>query len=172
MPVTTRRLLSGLLPLGLAACGSNQFVVPAADPTPPTAVWLQIDRPGQPLLNADPTSASPADHAAPGQAMQITARADDPDGGIKDVQIWMTTQTWTDNDDTTASSGGPGLAGAPVASAPSPATVGQPASTSGRTTYTLTPPSTGAKRRYVISARALNFYGGRTDTRSLTVDVP
>ncbi len=141
MPVTTRRLLSGLLPLGLAACGSNQFVVPAADPTPPTAVWLQIDWPGQ--------------------AMQITARADDPDGGIKDLQIY-----------TTASSGGPGLAGAPVASAPRPATVGQPASTSGRVTYTLTPPSTGAKRRYVISARALNFYGGRTDTRSLTVDVP
>jgi hypothetical protein len=140
--VTTRRLLAGL-PLGLAACGSNQFVVPAADPTPPTTVWLQVDRQGQPLLNAYPNSASPADHAAPGQPMQITARADDPDGGIKNVQIWMTTQTTTDDGDTC-----------------------------GRVSYTLTPPSTGGNRRYVIWARALNFYGGRTETRQLTIDVP
>jgi hypothetical protein len=170
MPATTRRPLSVLLPLALAACGSNQFVVPAADPTPPSAVWLQVDRPAQPLLNADPNSASPADHASPGQPMQITARADDPDGGIKDLQIWMT-ESATSTSDTTATSGGPGLAGSPVASAPSPAGVGEQASTSGRATYTLTPPTTGA-RRYVIWARALNFHGGRTETRRLTVDVP
>ena len=72
-----------LVALGLTACPPKDFVVPAADPTPPTAVWLQIDRPGQPLLNADPTSASSPAHAAPGQAMQITARADDPDGGFR-----------------------------------------------------------------------------------------
>jgi hypothetical protein len=75
--------------------------------------------------------------------MQSTARADDPDGGIKDVQIWMTTRTTTDDGDT-----------------------------SGRVSYTLTPPSTGGNRRYVIWARALNFYGGRTETRQLTIDVP
>ena len=167
------RFLAGLTGSLLVACAPNQFVVPAADPTPPTAVWLQVDRPGRPLLNADPSSASPADHAVPGVAIQVTARADDSDGGIQDVQVWMTEQRWVDNGDGTASSSGPSLAGAPAASSPSSATAGQPASTSGRASYTLTPPATAnSRRQYVIWARALNFYGGRTETRRLTIDVP
>jgi hypothetical protein len=166
-------IAAGLTGSLLLACAPKQFVVPPSDPTPPNAVWLQVDRPGRPLLNADPGSASPADHAEPGRAMQITARADDPDGGIKDVQIWMTEQRWVDNGDGTESSTGPSLPGAPSAGSPSSATAGQVASTSGRASYTLTPPATPAgRRRYVIWAAALNFYGGTTRTQELRIDVP
>jgi len=63
-------------------CKPKQLIVPASDPTPPSALWLQIDRPGQPLLNAYITSADPPAHAAAGLQMRITARGDDPDGGV------------------------------------------------------------------------------------------
>src|SRR5262245_53694073 len=113
--------------IAVAGCAPKQLIVPASDPTPPSALWLQIDRPGQPLLNAYITSTDPPARAAAEQQMQITARADDPDGGVKDVQIWMTEQSWKTNPDGTVTSPGPTLAGAPVASAPSQAAVGDPA---------------------------------------------
>ena len=40
------RALGGLpavLMVVLTGCGSTQFTVPASDPTPPSAVWLQAD---------------------------------------------------------------------------------------------------------------------------------
>jgi len=169
-----RLVTASTVVLFLASCESKGFVVPAADLTPPTAVWLQIDRPGQPLLNADATSASTPAHAAPGQAMQITARADDPDGGIQDVQIYVEEDTWVTNPDGTLSHSGGLNSSLPTASAPSQAKVGESASTSGRVTYALTPPPAGAsvKRRYVVRAKALNFHGGATETQRLTVEVP
>ncbi|MGH7460333.1 MAG: hypothetical protein ACREMA_04805 [Longimicrobiales bacterium] len=62
------------------ACGTSELKVPPSGPTPPSAIWLQVDRTGQPLLNATMTSADPQVIAAAGQQMRITARADDPDG--------------------------------------------------------------------------------------------
>ena len=161
--------------IAVACCAPRQLIVPASDPTPPSALWLQIDRPGQPLLNAYITSADPLAHAAAGQQMRITARADDPDGGVKDVQIWMTEQTWRTNPDGTVTTTGPGLAGAPVASAPSQAAVGDPAPASSSVTHSLTPPTITpplTRRQYVIWARAVNFHGGAVQTQQLTIAVP
>ena len=161
--------------IAMIGCKPRQLVVPASDATPPSALWLQIDRPGQPLLNAYITSADPLAHAAAGQQMRITARGDDPDGGVKDVQIWMTEQTWMTNPDGTETSSGPGLAGAPVASAPSQANVGDPAPASSSITHSLTPPNFTppmTRRQYEIWARAVNFHGGAVETRKLTVAVP
>jgi hypothetical protein len=154
-------------------CKPKQLIVPASDPTPPNALWLQIDRPGQPLLNAYITSADLPAHAAAGQQLRITARADDPDGGVKDVQIWLTEQTWRTNPDGTETTTGPGLAGAPVASAPSQANVGDPAPASSSITHSLTtalnPPTT--RRQYVIWGRAVNFQSGAVETQKLTITV-
>jgi len=144
--------------IAVAGCAPTQLIVSASDPTPPSALWLQIDRPDQPLLNASIASADPPVIAAAGRQMRITARADDPDGGVKDVQIWIS---------------GPGFSGAPVASAPSQAAVGDPAPASSSVTYSLTPaPNTTTPQTYVISARAVNFHGGAVVTQSLVVTVP
>jgi hypothetical protein len=161
--------------IALAGCKPTQLIVPASDPTPTSALWLQVDRPGQPLLNAYITSADPPAHAAAGLQLRITARADDPDGGVKDVQIWMTEQTWRTNPDGTETSSGPGLAGAPVASAPSQANVGDPAPASSSITHSLTPPTLTppmTRRQYVIWARAVNFHGGAVQTQQLKVEAP
>ena len=161
--------------IAVSGCDKNGLTVPASDLTPPTTLWLQIDRPGRPLLNAYITSADPPANAAAGQQMRITARTDDPDGGVKDVQIWMTEQTWRTNPDGTVTSTGPGLAGAPVASNPSQAVVGDPAPASRSVTYSLTPPTAAVgaiRREYVIWARAMNFHGGTVQTQSLTIGVP
>ncbi len=164
-----------LLTIAVSGCPQRQLLVPASDATPPSALWLQIDRPGQPLLNAYITSADPLAHAAAGQQMRITARADDPDGGVKDVQIWITEQTWSMNPDGTETTPGPGLAGKPVASAPSQAAVGDPAPASSSVTHLLTPPTMTpplSRRQYVIWARAVNFHGGAVQTQQLTIVVP
>lgn len=161
--------------LAVTGCAPRQLIVPASDATPPSGLWLQIDRPGQPLLNATITSADPLAHAAAGQQMRVTARADDPDGGVQDVQIWMTEQTWRSNPDGTATITGPGLAGAPAASTPSQAAVGDPAPASSSVTHLLTPPTNTSpltRRQYVIWARAVNFHGGAVQTKQLTIAVP
>jgi hypothetical protein len=164
-----------LLTIAVSGCPQGQLLVPASDATPPSALWLQIDRPGQPLLNAYITSADPLAHAVAGQQMRITARADDPDGGVKDVQIWITEQTWSMNPDGTETTSGPGLAGKPVASAPSQAAVGDPAPASSSVTYLLTPPAMTpslSRRQYVIWAHAVNFHGGAVHTQQLKIVVP
>ena len=163
--------------ISVTACTPKQLIVPASDATPPSALWIQMNRPGQPLLNAYITSADPLAHVtAAGQQMRITARADDPrDGGVKDVQIWMTEQTWMTDPDGAESSPGPGLSGAPVAKAPSQANVGDPAPASGSVTHSLMPPAFSpplTRRQYVIWARAVNFHGGAVETRKLTIAVP
>lgn len=161
--------------IAVTGCQSKKLIVPPSDPTPPSALWLQIDRPGQPFLNASITSADPLAHAAAEQQMQITAAADDPDGGVKDVQIWMTEQTWRMNPDGTQTTTGPGLAGAPVASAPSQAAVGDPAPATSVVKHSLTPPAISppmTRREYVIWARAENFHGGAVQTQQLTISVP
>jgi hypothetical protein len=159
----------------IVGCKPRQLVVQASDATPPSALWLQIDRPGQPFLNADIANADPLAHADSGLQMRITARGDDPDGGVKDVQIWLTEQTWMTGPDGSETTSGPGLAGAPVASAPSQANVGDPAPASSSITHSLTPPTFKppmTRRQYLIWARALNFHGGATETRKLTISVP
>ncbi|WDT74629.1 MAG: hypothetical protein MPW16_15360 [Candidatus Manganitrophus sp.] len=158
----------------VAGCAPSRLIVPASDPTPPSAIWLQIDRPGQPLLNARITSADPPVIAAAGQQMQITARADDPDGGVKDVQIWIDAETTTFNPNGSPVITPPVPSTAPVASTSSQAAVGDPAPASSSVTHSLTPAvmTTPQTRRFVIRARAVNFHGGAVVTQSLVVTVP
>jgi hypothetical protein len=170
------RLINSILQLTtaclfLVACAAPQLVVPSSDPTPPSAVWLQIDVPGRPLLNADLTSASPPASVAGGQTARVSARADDPDGGVQDIQIWMTEESWSVDPVTgLAKHTGPGLAGAPSASSPSAAKVGEPAPASANTSFTLQLPIVSApqsRKQIVLWARALNFHGGKSNTKQL-----
>ena len=153
----------------LYAPDSTVFIVPISDTTPPTAIWLQIDQPGKPLLNAFQDRADPAAHGTSGQTIRVTARGDDPDGGIKDVQIWMTEQRWSNGVTV-----GPGLAGVPIASNPLYAGVGDPARTTASVSYSFTLPtiSAGQGRQYVFFARAENYFGGALQSRELTIDLP
>lgn len=163
-----------IITTAVAGCTLSRLTVPASDPTPPSAIWLQIDRPGQPLLNAFMTSADSPVIAAAGQQMQITARADDPDGGVKDVQIWIDAETTTFDSNGTPVITPPVPSTAPVASTTSQAAVGDPAPASSSVRHSLTPAvmTTPQTRRFVIRARAVNFHGGAVVTQSLVVTVP
>jgi subtilisin family serine protease len=143
--------------------------VPSSDPTPPSTIWLQIDHPNKPLLNAFKDSADPPTHGTAGKTIRVTARSDDPDGGIMDIQIWMTEQRWSNGVTV-----GPSLAGAPVASDPRYAGVGEPARTTASVSYSFTLPTipAGQNREYVFFARAENYYGGVLHSRGLAIDLP
>jgi hypothetical protein len=66
----------------------STVTVPANDPTPPTALWLQADVPDRPLGNAYLNGASSTmDLGEPG-TFTVTAMASDNDGGIREVRIF------------------------------------------------------------------------------------
>ena len=115
--------LTSVAALTLAACPKPQtVVVPATDPTAPTALWVQADVPGQPLTNVPlgaPDASVTAGHT---DVIHVTAMGTDNDGGLQRVRIWMTVQRTSGGVIT-----GPGLAGAPAAENASTATVGQQA---------------------------------------------
>jgi subtilisin family serine protease len=148
---------------------ANSLTVPSSDPTPPDAISLEIERPNGSRLRASKDTADPSARAMPGQTIRLTSSGSDPDGGLRDIQIWMTEQIW--NNGVTV---GPGLAGAPVASDPKPVSVGQPARIIGSVSWSFTFPAmpAGQLRQYVFWARAENYHSGALQSHALTIDLP
>ena len=112
------------VPALVLACQPQTVPVPQADPTPPTALWLQANPPEAPLANVTlggtPLTAEVGDSGV----VQLTANGSDPEG-LHAIRLWMTVKR--------ARPGqieGPGLAGAPVAEQSTPATAGGSATTS------------------------------------------
>ena len=147
---------------------ADAFMIPASDATPPTALSIEIDLPNAPRLTATVNSADPPANGVQGQIISVTARADDHDGGLRDIQIWMTEQIWNNGVTT-----GPGLAGGPVAADPRSGTPGQPARITGSVTHTFTLPTIPAtqNRQYVFFARAENYHGGTTSSQWLVINL-
>jgi hypothetical protein len=115
------------------ACQPQTVPVPQADPTPPTALWLQANPPAAPLANVTlggtPLTAEVGDSGV----VQLTANGSDPEG-LHAIRLWMTVKR--------ARPGqveGPGLAGAPVAEQSTPASAGGTATTSLSVSYGLSP---------------------------------
>jgi subtilisin family serine protease len=148
---------------------TDTVIIPASDSTPPTGITIEIDRPNAPRLTATESSADPPANGVQGQTIRVTARADDLDGGLQDIQIWMTEQIWTNG-----VTQGPGLAGLPVAADPRSGMPGQSARTTGSVTYSFTLPTISANqnRQYVFLARAENFSGGVKSSLSLVINLP
>jgi subtilisin family serine protease len=146
----------------------DAFMIPGSDPTAPTELSLEIERPTAPRLTATATTADPPVNGVQGQTIRVTARADDHDGGLRDIQIWMTEQIWRNGVTV-----GPGLAGLPVADDPRAGGPGQPARITGSVTYSFTLPTIPGTqiRQYVFSARAENFHGGVASSQSLVIDL-
>ena len=168
--MTCGRCLTSAAALALLACPSKPtVVVPANDPTAPTALWIQADVPGQPLTNVPLGARDAGVTAGHTDVVHVTAMGTDNDGGLQRVRIWMTVQR---------SSGGvitgPGLAGAPAAENASTAAVGQPAEvtrsvsldlgidTLMRNTNSLT---------LELHAEAVNFSGRAVNTALLRIRV-
>ena len=155
----------------LIGCPSQppaQVTVPAVDATPPSGLWLQIEIPGKPLLNAypgTPATASLVDDAH----IRATARADDPDGGVRETRIWM---TYSRSRPGTIQN--PGLAGAPVASSTSTANVGDATDVVRSTSYEFDLQA--LKQDFDtlnidIWAEAENFHSGVSTTSHITLNV-
>ena len=92
LPAVSRLILSLLAILSFCGCPSSpptQIKVPVSDSTPPGGLWLQADIPGQPLLNASPGAAPSSETLKDDAPVHLTARADDSDGGVKEVRIFM-----------------------------------------------------------------------------------
>ena len=141
--------------------------VPASDATPPSAVWLQADAPGVPLANVTLGSAPDTLVLLGNDTVALSASADDPDGGVRVIRIFMTT--------TRSRPGqiqGPTLAGAPSAENTSSATVGQPADVNLRTSFSLDVPQVLGVFHDMsadVWAEAENHYGGISRTPRLTI---
>ena len=148
---------------------ADTFTVPSSDPTPPSAIALEIELPTGARLTATQNSADPLAHGIPGQSILVTARGGDPDGGLMDIQIWMTEQRW--NNGVTV---GPRWRASPSISDPRPAAVGQPARISGSVNFSFPLPTiaAGQRRQYVFFARAENYHGGVLESRPLEIDIP
>jgi hypothetical protein len=147
---------------------ADAFMIPASDSTPPTALSIEIERPNAPRLTATVNSADPPVNGVQGQTIRVTARADDHDGGLQDIQIWMTEQIWSNG-----VTKGPSTAGRPVAADPRSGTPGQPARITGSATYSFTLPTIPAtqNRQYVFFAKAENYHGGATSSQWLVIDL-
>ncbi|MEO8450497.1 MAG: hypothetical protein ABI647_11930 [Gemmatimonadota bacterium] len=85
-----RITLPGLLAASLIACGPSPTVTAnSSDPTPPSAVWLQADVTGSPLVNVMLGGGPFASQLAATDSVRLTARADDPDGGMRSLRLMM-----------------------------------------------------------------------------------
>lgn len=77
----------------LVACGPPASVTAnAADTTPPSAVWLQADLTGRPLVNVMLGGGPVATELLATDSSTLTARADDPDGGLRALRIMVRTR--------------------------------------------------------------------------------
>jgi hypothetical protein len=161
------------LALAGSACdsggGGSSIVVPTSDPTPPTTAWLQADVPNRALANVYLGSAAASTEMGENDTVRITARGDDPDGGVQDVRIWASTTLYRARAGVAV---GPSLAGAPEASNPSSAKPGDTASPSGSVSWTFTVPSLmggydGVKLD--VYAEIVNFHGGTVRTATLSL---
>jgi hypothetical protein len=163
--------LAILSALALAGCPSKPqtVVVPASDPTAPTALWIQADVPGQPLTNVPlgaPDASVTAGHT---DVIHVTAMGTDNDGGLQRVRIWMSVQR--------TSAGvisGPGLAGAPTAENASTATVGQKAEVTRSVSLDLgvdTLMRNANSLKLELHAEAVNFSGRSVTTALLRIRV-
>ena len=166
----SQAIVMGLV-LGIAACTPErpQLNVPAQDPTPPSALWLQANAPNQPLVNVTLGGAVATGEMVDTNHVSITARADDPDGGIRAIRIWATTRR-----SLPGTVEGPTLAGAPEVEKVSSAAVGQPANPTESVTWDLdVEPRIGAFWDMWIDvfAEAENFHGGKVTTPVLTLHV-
>lgn len=156
----------------LAAAGCKpppDVTVPAQDPTPPSAVWLQADVPGQPLVNTTLAGSPATGEMSDSSRVTVSARADDPDGGVRQLRIWVTTTRRMPG-----SQQGPSLAGTPAAEFVSPATVGQPARPSASVSWSFdVEPLIGPFWDVTLDvfAEAENFHGGRSRTAVLSLHV-
>lgn len=160
--------LTGTALVGLSSCTPRPRPnVPASDATPPSALWLQANAPGRPLANV--SLGSPVDtlRLLGNDTVSLTASADDPDGGVRAIRIFVTT--------TRSRPGqiqGPTLAGAPEAETVSAATVGQPADLNLRTSFDLRVPQVLGSfhnLRADVWAEAENHHGGISRTAQLTI---
>jgi hypothetical protein len=149
--------------------GQNGIVVPASDPTPPTAAWLQADIPHRPLANVTLGSPAASSELGENDTVTVTARGDDNDGGVQDVQIWASTTLYRARAGVVV---GPTLSGTPAASNPSSAKPGDTASTSGSASWTFDVQSlmTGYDGvKLDVHAEVVNFNGGSAKTSTLTL---
>src|SRR5690349_8311606 len=85
------RFVVALVATVLGGCQPSKFVIPATDPTPPSAGRLQADIPGQPLATVFLGGASATAMMTDSGNVRVTAQFDDPDGGVKEVRIWAST---------------------------------------------------------------------------------
>lgn len=168
-PVTRLTVLAVLLSTSLGCPPPANLTVPPQDPTPPSAMLLQADVPGKPLastsLGGTPITAEMTDSSR----VTVTARADDPDGGVKALRIWVTTTRTIPG-----TTEGPSLAGAPAAAFVSSAVVGQSASPTATTTWTFDiEPMIGGfwDVTLAVFAEAENFHGGKSQTAVLSLHV-
>lgn len=159
-----------LVGLGVMACTPPpQLNIPPQDPTAPSALWLQANIPNRPLVNVTLGGTTASGEMADTNHVSITARADDPDGGIKAIRIWATTKR-----SRPGTIQGPTLAGAPEVEKVSSATVGQPASPTESVTWDVdVEPMIGSFWDVWIEvfAEAENFHGGKVNTPVLTLHV-
>ncbi len=165
-------LVSTLAVVGLvvtACTPAPQLNVPPQDPTSPSALWLQANIPNQPLVNVTLGGTPAAGEMVDTNHVSITARADDPDGGIRAIRIWATTRR-----SMPGTVQGPTLAGTPEVERVSSATVGQPANPTESVTWELdVEPLIGAfwDLSLDVFAEAENFHGGKVTTPVLTLHV-
>jgi hypothetical protein len=161
-----------LMLLAFSSCPpqtNNQVRVPASDSTPPTALWLQAQIPNQPFYNAYLNGTGDTANLVDDAKVHVVAQGSDPDGGVKEVRIFMTTKR-----SKPGVTEGPTLAGAPVAKDTSTAQVGSLTDPTRTVTFDFT--LSDLKQTFQtlnidMWAEVENFHGGIVHTAHLTLNV-
>jgi hypothetical protein len=173
-------VLSAIAPLLLlvGACDTNpadKVTIPPSDATAPTVV-MDIFQPSKtsPLTVTPATQGTPTVTAGADEVITLTARGDDPDGGVQDIQIWVT-KTLTQTSGGVQSVIGPGLVAAPEANNPDSGSVGGLALKSRLVTLNIDMKQIRAgytNVRIDVKATAKNFNGGTVSTPSARIVWP
>ena len=148
--------------------------IPSSDATAP-AVSLTAFSNG-PQVTVTNTSAPATANIAKGDTITLWANCTDPDGGCKDVKIWVEKTTTVTNSDGTATTTGPGLLGNPSAeAADTTSKVGDVVPKQLIVTFKVEDfkaPAPNTSIRIRAWAEGLNFSNGKSTTKDLTLNFP
>jgi len=147
----------------------REVVIPSGDKTNPTVV-LDIQLPNGQILSTS-SSPFPSKVTAPsGSTVKLTAKASD-DQGVKDVQLWIGTESCSFDSEGNATCAGPGLLGKPTASNRDTGSPGQKGCTERRVSHELIARKTSSVSvSYEVSTHALNFGGGEVQLPRILVE--
>lgn len=183
MKIASRCTVSVWLALLLGLCTSctdcqkhpqDCVKVPVSDATPPAVALTAFS--SKPQITVTDTSGPITASVTNGDRVVLWGNCTDPDGGCKNIQIWVERTTWKHYANGTTSQAGPGLLGGPEAESPDTVSKIGDQARKQRTVsldvedFKSVPANTSIRLR--AWAEAYNFSGTKSTSKDLVLNFP